>query len=228
MQMMTEGVTVFIVDDDPAMRESMSFLVRSVGVAVETYPSAQNFLDDYDPARAGCLVLDVRMPGMSGLELQELLVERNVRLPVIMITGYGDVPMAVRALQGGATAFLEKPFTDQELLEQINLAIESDRQRRAEAAELARISELIARLTPRERQVMDLVYEGKANKAIGAELGINHKTVEVHRSRVMAKLQVSSLAALLRMILAYRMSATEPLHPNDPGSRGGPSGQSPT
>jgi FixJ family two-component response regulator len=128
MTVAMEGASVFVVDDDPAMRDSMSFLVSSVGIAVETYPSAQAFLDSYDRERPGCLVLDVRMPGMSGLELQELLAERSVELPIIMVTGYGDVQMAIRALHAGAVDFLEKPFTDQALLDRINLAIEKDRQ----------------------------------------------------------------------------------------------------
>ena len=209
------SATVFIIDDDPAMRDSMSFLVRSVGISVETFASAQEFLDTYDPVRRGCLVLDVRMPGMSGLELQEFLVERGIRAPVVMVTGYGDVPMAVRALKGGAVDFLEKPFTDQELLETINEAIERDYRQRGKDAELSKVKERIARLTPREREVMDLVLDGKPNKAIAAELGLSPKTVEVHRSRVMAKMQVSSLAALLQTVLSYRMG-NEPEGSADP------------
>jgi two-component system response regulator FixJ len=199
------SATVFIVDDDPAMRDSMSFLVRSVGMAVETFTSAQVFLDSYDPERPGCLVLDVRMPGMSGLELQEFLVERGIQTPVVMVTGYGDVPMAVRALKGGAVDFLEKPFTDQELIDTVNEALARDARQRVKEAERAKVKERIARLTPREREVMDLVIEGKPNKVIAAELGLSPKTVEVHRSRVMAKMQVSSLAALLQSVLSYRM-----------------------
>lgn len=209
------NATVFIIDDDPAMRDSMSYLVQSVGIAVETFSSAQDFLDTYDPERHGCLVLDVRMPGMSGLELQEFLVERGIRAPVIMVTGYGDVPMAVRALKGGAVDFLEKPFTDQELLETINEAVERDYRQRGKDAELAKVKERIARLTPREREVMDLVLDGKPNKAIATELGLSPKTVEVHRSRVMAKMQVGSLAALLQTVLSYRMG-NEPEGPTDP------------
>jgi RNA polymerase sigma factor (sigma-70 family) len=209
------NATVFIIDDDPAMRDSMSFLVQSVGIAVETFSSAQGFLDTYDPERHGCLVLDVRMPGMSGLELQEFLVERGIRAPVIMVTGYGDVPMAVRALKGGAVDFLEKPFTDQELLETINEAVERDYRQRGKDAELAKVKERIARLTPREREVMDLVLDGKPNKAIATELGLSPKTVEVHRSRVMAKMQVGSLAALLQTVLSYRMG-NEPEGSTDP------------
>ncbi len=203
------SATVFIVDDDPAMRDSMSFLVRSVGMAVETFASAQEFLDAYDPERPGCLVFDVRMPGMSGLELQEFLSERGIRSPVIMVTGYGDVPMAVRALKGGAVDFLEKPFTDQELLETINEAIERDYRQRGKESERSKVEERIARLTPREREVMDLVIDGKPNKVIAAELELSPKTVEVHRSRVMAKMQVSSLAALLQTVLSYRMGGKD-------------------
>jgi len=209
------SATVFIVDDDPAMRDSMSFLVRSVGMAVETFASAQAFLDTYDPDRPGCLVFDVRMPGMSGLELQEFLVERGIKAPVVMVTGYGDVPMAVRALKGGAVDFLEKPFTDQELLETINEAIERDHRRRGKDAELSKVRERIARLTPREREVMDLVLDGKPNKVIAAELGLSPKTVEVHRSRVMAKMQVASLAGLLQSVLSYRLN-NDSINEDDP------------
>lgn len=215
---------VFIVDDDPAMRDSMSFLVGSVGMVVETFPSAQAFLDAYDPERPGCLVLDVRMPGMSGLELQEFLSERGIRAPVVMVTGYGDVPMAVRALKGGAVDFLEKPFTDQEFLETINEAIARDFRQREKDAELAKVKERIARLTPREREVMDLVLDGKPNKTIATELGLSPKTVEVHRSRVMAKMQCSSLAALLQSVLSYRMgnSAGAAEEPEGGSSGSGP------
>jgi RNA polymerase sigma factor (sigma-70 family) len=210
------SATVFIVDDDPAMRDSMSFLVRSVGMAVETYSGAQEFLDAYDPQRPGCLVFDVRMPGMSGLELQEFLSERGIRSPVVMVTGYGDVPMAVRALKGGAVDFLEKPFTDQELLETINEATDRDHRQRTKEAELSKVKERISRLTPREREVMDLVLDGKPNKVIAAELGLSPKTVEVHRSRVMAKMQVGSLAVLLQTVLSYRMSGSTPDGPDAP------------
>jgi len=187
-----EIATVFIVDDDPAMRSAMSSLVRSVGLAVETYQSAQAFLDDRDRDRPGCLVLDVRMPGMSGLELQDLLLERNVRLPLIMVTGYGNVPMAVRALKAGAVAFLEKPFNDQELLDAIHNAIEIDRDRRR-LDDLSAVQQQwqrrLARLTPVEYEIMDLILEGKTNKTIATALDMSSKAIEMIRASIMAKLR---------------------------------------
>ena len=193
--------TVFVVDDDPAMRESLSFLVGSVGLAVECFATARDFLDRYDGRRGGCLVLDVRMPGMSGLELQERLADRGVDIPIVMITGFGDVPMAVRALKRGALDFIEKPFTDQDLLDRIHEALERDRCGRAERARREEIAARIAKLTPRERQVMDCVLAGKPNKVIAAELTLSPKTIEVHRARMMDKMQVSSLAELLQLVI---------------------------
>jgi len=196
--------TVFVVDDDPAMRQSLQFLMESVGASVETYDTAREFLDSYEPSKPGCLVLDVRMPGMSGLELQERLAAEGVAIPVIVITGFGDAQMAVRALKGGAVDFLEKPFTDQHLLERVNEALERDRKRRAKVAEQAEFEARMARLTTRERQVLDFVVEGKANKIIASELGLSPKTVEVHRSRMMDKMGVTTLAQLLRLVITHR------------------------
>jgi len=193
--------TVFVVDDDPAMRESLSFLVDSVGLEVECFATARDFLDRYDGRRGGCLVLDVRMPGMSGLELQERLADRGVDIPIVMITGFGDVPMAVRALKRGALDFIEKPFTDQDLLDRIHEALERDRNRRAERARKEDIAARIAKLTPREHQVMDCVLAGKPNKVIAAELTLSPKTIEVHRARMMDKMQVASLAELLQLVI---------------------------
>ena len=193
--------TVFVVDDDPAMRESLSFLVGSVGLAVECFANARDFLDRYDEQRDGCLVLDVRMPGMSGLELQEKLTDRGVDIPIVMITGFGDVPMAVRALKRGAMDFIEKPFTDQDLLDRIHEAIEVDRKRRTDRARRDEVSARIGRLTPRERQVMNSVLAGKPNKVIAHELGLSPKTIEVHRARMMDKMQVASLAELLQLVI---------------------------
>ena len=198
--------TVFVVDDDPAMRESLSFLVDSVGLEVECFATARDFLDRYDGRRGGCLVLDVRMPGMSGLELQERLADRGIDIPIVMITGFGDVPMAVRALKRGALDFIEKPFTDQDLLDRIHEALERDRNRRAERARKEDIAARIAKLTPREHQVMDCVLAGKPNKVIAAELTLSPKTIEVHRARMMDKMQVASLAELLQLVIGRQES----------------------
>jgi FixJ family two-component response regulator len=193
--------TVFVVDDDPAMRESLSFLMGSVGIRVETFENAQAFLDQHDTGDRGCLVLDVRMPGMSGLELQEHLVQRGISLPVVMITGYGDVPMAVRALKSGALDFIEKPFTEQELLDRVNEALHVDGRLSRLEEKRALFDARVSRLTERESQVMQLVVDGKSNKLIAHELGLSPKTVEVHRSRVMDKMEAGSLAQLLRLVI---------------------------
>lgn len=193
--------TVFVVDDDPAMRESMSFLMGSVGIRVKTFEDAHAFLDQYDNAERGCLVLDVRMPGMSGLELQERLSTDGVSLPVVMVTGYGDVPMAVRALKSGALDFIEKPFTDQELLDRVNEALNVDRRLHRETEKRENYDTRVGRLTERELQVMRLVVDGRSNKMIAHELGLSPKTVEVHRARVMDKMEVGSLAQLLRLVI---------------------------
>jgi two-component system, LuxR family, response regulator FixJ len=193
--------TVFIVDDDTAVRDALKFLLRSVGHPVETYASALDFLDAYRDDRPGCLVLDIRMPGMSGLELQEKLVERRSILPIIFITGHGDVPMAVEAMQSGAMDFIQKPFRDQDLLDRINQGLEKDAAMRASIKELNSIRERLASLTPREREVMDLVVHGKANKVIAGDLDLSQRTVEIHRARVMEKMQAASLAHLVRMVI---------------------------
>ena len=163
--------TIFVVDDDDAVRDSLSDLIDSVGLEVATYPSAHDFLADYDNARRGCLVLDIRMPGMSGLELQERLNERGSTLPVVFITGHGDVPMAVEAMKRGAVDFIQKPFRDQELLDRINLALEQNRRRRNVEEVKQDIAKRISSLTRREREVMDMVIQGKANKVIAIDLG---------------------------------------------------------
>jgi FixJ family two-component response regulator len=192
---------VFVVDDDQPVRDALKLLLRSVGHPVEAYASAQEFLDAYTDDRAGCLVLDVRMPGMSGLDLQEKLNERRAILPIIFVTGHGDVPMAVETLQAGAMDFLQKPFRDQELLERIGKALERDARNRRELLELKQIAQRFSELTPRERAVMELVVQGKANKVIAGDLDISQRTVEIHRSRVMEKTQAASLAHLVRMVL---------------------------
>jgi FixJ family two-component response regulator len=194
--------TVFVVDDDPAMRDSLCWLLQSVDLHVETYPSADAFLAAYDAARPGCLVLDVRMPGMSGLNLQDELRARDIRLPIIMLSGHAEVPTAVRALKAGAIDFMEKPFSDELLLDRIRQAIDLDREQRDAGARRAAVAERYALLTPREREVMELVTAGKANKVIAAELGLSPKTVEVHRAAVMDKMRADSVADLVRMRLA--------------------------
>ena len=167
---------------------------------VETFDSAQAFLDNCDPTRPGCVVLDIRMPGMSGLELQEELRRHEVALPIIFITGHGDVAMAVRAMKSGAIDFIEKPFNDQQLLDRINQAIEIDRANRLYRDERDRIAAKIELLTPREREVMDRIVKGQANKVIAIDLGLSERTVEIHRSKVMAKTGARSLAQLVTMV----------------------------
>jgi len=198
---MSEQSTVFIVDDDEAVRDSLSWLMQSVGLGTETFASADAFLQGYSHDRPGCLILDIRMPGMSGLELQNVLREQGFRLPLIIISGHADVPMAVRALKAGAFDFIEKPFNDQLLLDLVQRAIEKDRQQRESLAELDEWRARLDSLTPREREVLELVVGGAANKVISSELGVSLKTVEAHRARVMDKLQASSLSELVRMTL---------------------------
>jgi two-component system, LuxR family, response regulator FixJ len=193
--------TVFIVDDDAAVRDALKFLMRSVGHTVETFGSALDFLNAYSDDRPGCLVLDIRMPGLSGLELQDKLVEQRAIVPIIFITGHGDVPMAVEAMQAGAMDFIQKPFRDQDLLDRINQALERDAANRQALREANAIRERLASLTPREREVMDLVVQGKANKVIAGDLDLSQRTVEIHRARVMEKMNASSLAHLVRMVI---------------------------
>jgi two-component system, LuxR family, response regulator FixJ len=193
--------TIFVVDDDAAVRDALKLLLRSVGQAVETFGSGQEFIDAYSEDRPGCLVLDIRMPGMSGLELQQKLNERHSILPIIFITGHGDVPMAVEAMQAGAVDFIQKPFRDQDLIDRINQALEKDNNNRAALGERNDIRRRLETLTPREREVLDLVVHGKANKVIAGDLKLSQRTVEIHRARVMEKMQASSLAHLVRMVL---------------------------
>jgi len=193
--------TVFIVDDDSAVLKGLRLLVKSLRMNVETYLSAQEFLDSYDPARPGCLVLDVRMPGISGLELQEKLRQRNINIPVIIMTGYGEVAVAVEAMKKNAMEFLEKPISGQVLLDRIQKAIAKDARIRQEQAAQKTITSRLALLTSRERQVMDLVIVGKLNKVIARELGVSQKTVEFHRSNIMKKMKVESLAELVRLVI---------------------------
>ncbi|HEY0834926.1 MAG TPA: response regulator transcription factor [Azospirillum sp.] len=198
---MTTTPTVFVVDDDEAMRTSLAWLIGSVGLAVETFDSAAAFLAAVPDDRPGCLVLDVRMPGMSGLELQDALARRGCELPVIIVTGHADVPMAVRALRAGAVDLIEKPFNDQHLLDRIHEAIARSEKACAERARRTHVRALLARLTPRERQVADLVAAGKPNKVIAFEMDLSMKTVEVHRHNLMDKLELASVADLTRLLM---------------------------
>ncbi len=194
--------TVFVVDDDQAMRNSLKWLIESVGVQVESFSSADEFLAQYQPSRPGCLVLDVRMPGMSGLELQERLTQRGIHIPVVIITGHGDVPMAVRAMKSGAIDFIEKPFNDEVLLDAIRRALAFGEEQRSHQVEHLQIQQRLQHLTPREHEVMEMVTEGRSNKEIANALGVSAKTIEAHRARVMEKMQAGSLAELVRMVLA--------------------------
>lgn len=208
MTQTTAEPTVFIVDDDQEVREAIQLLMRSVGVESLGFASAQAYLDQLDPSRPGCLVLDVRMKGMSGLELQERLSREPVHPPIIIITGHGDVPMAVRAVKAGAVDFIEKPFNDQTLLDAIHRAFDLDARNRGQASRLADIGNRLARLTPREREVLDQVVAGKRNKAIAIDLGISQSTVEAHRAKVMEKMEASSLSDLMRMLIAVERGHT--------------------
>jgi len=199
--MREDPATVFVVDDDEAVRASLKLLLKTLGLPAQTYASAQEFLATFDERRGGCLVLDIRMPGMSGLELQEELNTRGAMMPIIFITGHGDVPMAVEAMQRGAMDFLQKPFRDQDLLDRISEALAKDRAGRELLGNRERIRARVAALTPREREVMALVTQGKANKVIAADLDLSQRTVEIHRAHVMEKMGANSLAHLVRMAI---------------------------
>lgn len=193
--------TVFIVDDDEALRAALARLLESVALRSHSFASSQEFLDGYDPRQPGCLLLDVRMPGMSGLELQETLVARKITLPVIILTGHADVPMAVRALKQGAFDFIEKPFQSQLLLERIQAALAHDAEVRRRLVEHADFHAKLALLTPREREVMGLLVAGQTVKQIAAHLGISHKTIQHHRARILETIDVDSVGALVRQAL---------------------------
>jgi two-component system response regulator FixJ len=200
---MKTDATVFVVDDDQAVRQSLSRLMESVDQKVATYASAQEFLDSYDPSRPGCLVLDIRMPGMSGLDLQDKLARDGVRIPVIIISGHGDVEKAVRAMKAGAVDFLRKPYKAKVLLERIGQALELDAKIRRHEAERAKAAALIAHLTPREREVMELLATGAPSKQIAYRLGLSRKTVDVHRAHIMMKLQIDSVVDIARLVEIY-------------------------
>lgn len=196
--------TVYIIDDDEAVRESLGLLLDSVDQESLTFASANEFLAAYNEDMAGCIVLDIRMPGMNGMELQKRLNDMNSILPIIFVTGHGDVPMAVEAIQHGAVDFIQKPYREQDLLDKIHKALQLDAEQRADLTEKKSIQERLETLTPRETEVMDMMIEGKANKVIAIDLGISQRTVEIHRSRVMEKMNTHSLAHLVRMVLAVR------------------------
>ncbi len=196
--------TVYVVEDDEAVRDSLELLLRSDGKPVKTYESATAFLKDYSDQMAGCIVLDIRMPGMDGMELQKKLNEKHSILPIIFVTGHGDVPMAVDAMKEGAVDFIQKPYREEALLEKIEAALAQDREQRKSLGEKQEIIRRIKSLTPREHEIMDRMIAGQANKVIAIELEISQRTVEIHRSRVMHKMGTHSLAHLVRMVLSVK------------------------
>ena len=191
--------SVYVVDDDQAVRDSLGLLLRSVGMPCRLFASGQEFLDAYAPDWQGCIVLDIRMPGLSGMELHRQLRDQQSTLPIIFVTGHGDVPMAVEALQNGAFDFIQKPYRDQELLDRINQALSWDEEHRSEEDHKRDLQARLDSLTPREREVMDCVVRGLANKVIAMDLDLSQRTVEIHRARVMEKMRARSLAELVRM-----------------------------
>ena len=197
--MSSEGSHVFVVDDDVSVRESLKNLFRSVGLNVTAFATAREFLASKRPDAPGCLILDVRLPGLSGLDLQRQLGEAGIQIPVIFITGHGDIPMSVQAMKAGAAEFLTKPFRDQDLLDAVRQAIERDRTARRQRAELQELRDRYKSLTQREQEVMALVVRGLLNKQIAAELGITEATVKLHRGKVMQKIEAESLAGLIQM-----------------------------
>jgi len=199
---MSDEPTVFVVDDDKEVRESVRWLIESVGLAVQTFDSAKAFLDAYDPDQPGCVVLDVRMPEMSGPELQKKLLAEGIEIPTIIVSAYGSVAVAVDAMKHGAVDFIEKPFSDQAMLDRIQQAIEKDRQQRRRRAQQAKAAARINVLTAREREVMGLVVEGKPTKQIAVDLRISAKTVEAHRAHIMREMGADSIAELVRLAVA--------------------------
>jgi two-component system response regulator FixJ len=204
---MADEAAVHVIDDDAAVRGSLTFLFDAAGFAVRSYPSAAAFLDGVGTLGAGCVLTDVRMPGFDGLALLRRLAELGVAMPVIVMTGHADVPLAVQALKEGAFDFIEKPFDDARLLAAVQGALEAGRRRHGEAAGLEAITGRLASLTPREREVLDGLVAGRPNKTIAYDLGTSPRTIEVHRARVMEKMQARSLAELVRMVLALDRAA---------------------
>ncbi|MBJ6138535.1 response regulator FixJ [Marinobacter litoralis] len=196
--------TVYVVEDDEAVRDSLALLLKSDSKPVKTYENAGAFLKDYSEEMAGCIVLDIRMPGMDGMELQKKLNEKHSILPIIFVTGHGDVPMAVDAMKEGAVDFIQKPYREEALLEKIEAALAQDREQRKTLGERMEIVRRVKSLTPRETEIMDRMIAGQANKVIAIELEISQRTVEIHRSRVMHKMGTHSLAHLVRMVLSVK------------------------
>ena len=199
-----EEPLIYVVDDDEGVRDSLTLLLKAVGLKGQAFSSAAEFLHNYDPEQHGCLVTDIRMPGMSGLDMQDELNKRGAPIPLIFITGHGDVPMAVDAMKSGALDFIEKPFRDQELLDRVHQALTWDKERRTKNLEILAIRERLATLTPRETEVMERVAQGQANKVIAMDLKVSQRTVEIHRARVMEKMGVRSVAKLVHAVAAAK------------------------
>ncbi len=202
---MNQEPSVFIVDDDEQVRSALTLLMESVGLNSESFSSGQEYLDQFDTSKPGCLILDVRMPGISGLDLQARLSAEKIHPPIIIITGHGDVPMAVRAVTAGAVDFIEKPFNNQSMLDNVHRAIEQDAKQRGESSRLEEIESHYDELTPREKEVLLYVIEGKRNKIIASEMNISQSTVEAHRSKVMEKMAANTLSDLMRMALLLKL-----------------------
>jgi FixJ family two-component response regulator len=205
---MANGPIVYVIDDDPSMRNAIEDLLQSIGLGIRVFPSAQEFLKAARPDAPGCIVLDVRLPGQSGLDFQRQISGTAMELPIVFITGHGDVPMSVRAMKSGAVEFLTKPFRDQELIDAIHAALERDRARRADAGALAGLRARFDALTPREREVLLHVVSGRLNKQIAASLELSEATVKMHRGQIMRKMHAGSLPELVRM--ADRLGVTAP------------------
>jgi RNA polymerase sigma factor (sigma-70 family) len=197
---MTDASVVFVVDDDPSVRSSLKFLLSTVGLQVESFNSADGFLHKEPPDVPSCLVLDVRLPGLSGIDIQRELAARNIRIPIVFLTGHGDIPMSVRAMKAGAVEFLTKPFRDQDLLDAVRIALGQDRARREQEKEVTDLQQRFDSLTSREQQVISMLVSGMLNKQIAAQLGTAESTVKVQRSRAMEKMHAESLVDLVRMI----------------------------
>jgi FixJ family two-component response regulator len=202
---------VFVIDDDPSVRSTLKFLIGTVGLDVETFASTGSFLERKLPDTPSCLVLDVRLPGLSGLDFQRVLTARNIRIPIIFMTGYGDIQMGVRAMKSGAVEFLTKPFRDQDLLDAVRIALERDQDRREQERAIVEIQDRFSSLSAREQEVVSMVVAGKLNKQIAGELGTAENTVKVQRSRAMEKMNAQSLADLVRMLEKLKSASGSPL-----------------